>query len=206
MFRKIVISVLTKATIIALSLVTLWIVRLWVSAVQAIAQVGFTTLNAADPFLDLQDGWIKLIEDNGNVADQSGAAITKAVFKDGKKTMPDQYLKNVSSLRQYVSMDQETEYRDTVASRGTALGDATLTGNNPLFVFGSPISPVQQMPGHQVSEGGGKLGVAPVVVNVAAQHRHKYRFFFVQAISKPVLFRQQLQVIGEFDGEAVETG
>lgn len=113
---------------------------------EEMALLGDTTLGAADPYLALQDGWIKLIEDNGNVADQGGAAISKAVFKDGKKTMPDQYLKNIASLRQYVSMDQETEYRDTVASRGTALGDATLTGNNPLFVFGSPVSPVQQMP------------------------------------------------------------
>lgn len=45
MFRKIVISVSTKAIIIALLLATLWIARLWVSAAQARAQLGATTLN-----------------------------------------------------------------------------------------------------------------------------------------------------------------
>ncbi len=108
--------------------------------------LGDTTLGTADPYLDLQDGWIRLAETNGNVSDAVGANVSKAIFKNGKKTMPDQYLRNIAQLRQYLSMDQELEYRDTLADRATGLGDNTLTGNNPVFAFGSPVSPVSQMP------------------------------------------------------------
>lgn len=108
--------------------------------------LGDTTLNAADPYLDLQDGWLKRVEDGGNIVDVAGATITKDVFRDGKKTMPDQYLKNLAQMKHYISMDQETEYRDTVATRGTGLGDSTLQGDQALRAFGSPISACQQMP------------------------------------------------------------
>lgn len=108
--------------------------------------LGDTTIGSADPFLDLTDGFIKLVEDNGNTSDQEGATISKATFKAGKKTMPDQYLRNVASLRHFVSMDNETEYRDTIADRQTGAGDAAVTGNNPMFAFGSPVEAVSLMP------------------------------------------------------------
>lgn len=115
--------------------------------VEELALLGDTSLGAADPYLDLQDGWLKDIETNGgNNADQGGATITKRQFKSGKKTMPDQYLRNLAQMRHYVSFDNETEYRDTVADRATALGDATLEGDRPLRAFGSPVMAVSQMP------------------------------------------------------------
>ena len=113
---------------------------------EELALLGDESQGASDPYLDLFDGYIELINDGGTVSNVAGASITKEVFKNGKKAMPDQYLRNLAQLRHYVSMDQETEYRDTVADRGTGLGDATLQGNAPLFAFGSPISAVTQMP------------------------------------------------------------
>lgn len=107
---------------------------------------GDTSLDAADPYLDLQDGFLKEVETNGNVSDQSGATVTKKVFKAGKKTMPDQYLRQLANMRHYLSFDNETEYRDTVADRGTGLGDATLQGNQALRAFGSSVVPVSLMP------------------------------------------------------------
>lgn len=113
---------------------------------EELALLGDVDLGAADPYLDLQDGYLEIVRDGGNVNDFGGATLTKKLFKDGKKTMPDQYLRNLNALRHYISHDQETEYRDTVADRATAVGDATLEGDRPLRAFGSPIVPNSTMP------------------------------------------------------------
>jgi hypothetical protein len=108
--------------------------------------LGDESLGVADPYLDLQDGVLELVRDGGNTNDQSGAAISKALFKDGKKTMPDQYLRNINAMRHYTSHDQETEYRDALADRATGYGDATLQGDAPLRAFGSQVVANATMP------------------------------------------------------------
>ena len=108
--------------------------------------LGDESLGSADPYLDLQDGVLELVRDGGNTNDQSGAAVTKTTFKDGKKTMPDQYLRNLNTMRHYISHDQETEYRDALADRATGYGDATLQGDAPLRAFGSQIVANATMP------------------------------------------------------------
>jgi len=97
-----------------------------------------------DPFLALSDGY--LVKAVSNVVDAGAATMNKGIFKAGVKTMPDQYLRNRSALRNYISIDNETEYRDTLAMRETALGDANLQGNNRLYAFGTGIEPVALMP------------------------------------------------------------
>lgn len=96
--------------------------------------------------LALVDGYIVLGEDGGNISDASGATISKEIFKDGVKTLPDQYLRQRNAMRNYVSHDNETEYRDTVANRATAVGDSALQGLPEVFAFGVPIRPVSLMP------------------------------------------------------------
>ncbi len=108
--------------------------------------LGDVDLGATDPYLDLQDGVLEIVRDGGNTNDQSGANVSKATFKDGKKTMPDQYLRNLNTMRHYISHDQETEYRDAVADRATGYGDATLQGDAPLRAFGSQIVANATMP------------------------------------------------------------
>jgi hypothetical protein len=92
------------------------------------------------------DGYIKLGEAGGNVSDASGATISKEIFKDGVKTLPDQYLRQRNAMRNYVSHDNETEYRDTVANRATSVGDGALQGLPEIYAFGIPIRPVSLMP------------------------------------------------------------
>jgi len=101
---------------------------------------------SGDTFLAQLDGWLKIGETDGNVADVAGAAISKAVFKQGIKTMPDQFLRNRGAMRHYVSQDQETEYRDSLASRGTGLGDSMTTGLSDAFAFGTPVRAASLMP------------------------------------------------------------
>lgn len=101
---------------------------------------------SGDTYLAMQDGYIELIRDTGNVSDAGGATLTKQVFKDSMKAMPDQYLRNRAALRNFISQDQEIEYRDTVADRATAVGDGALQSNPPVYAFGVPLDAVSQMP------------------------------------------------------------
>jgi hypothetical protein len=99
-----------------------------------------------EDYLSQVDGWLKNGEDNGNVADVENATISKAVFKMGLKALPVQYQRNLAAMRHYVSVNNETEYRDTLADRGTALGDQMTTGRSPAFAYGSPVDSVHWMP------------------------------------------------------------
>ncbi len=113
---------------------------------EELAILGDTTVGAADLYLDQFDGYIKLINDNGNVSNVGGETISKKVFKNGMKTMPDQYLRQRSTMKHFVSQDNETEYRDTLADRATGLGDATIQGNSPVSAYSVPVEAVSLMP------------------------------------------------------------
>lgn len=102
---------------------------------------------SADPYLALQDGYLKL--STSHVVNAGAATISKNLLKLGVKAMPDKYLRNRAQLMHFVSVDNETEYRDTYASRQTALGDAVLQGTSPVFAYGSQLSGVPLMPNAQ---------------------------------------------------------
>lgn len=99
---------------------------------------------SADEYLALTDGFLKIA--NSHVVDGLAASITKDIFKKAVKAMPDKYLRNRSELEFFISVDQETEYRDTVANRVTGLGDAALVTANAMAVFGSNIVGAALMP------------------------------------------------------------
>lgn len=102
--------------------------------------------DSVDDYLALQDGYLKIAATDGNVVDQNNAAITKTMFKKGKQAMPDQYLRDIANMAHFVSVDQETEYRDTLADRATALGDSLITGSGPVAAYGSSVIPVPTLP------------------------------------------------------------
>jgi hypothetical protein len=112
---------------------------------EELALLGDT--GSGDAYLALCDGFLKRA--TSNVVDAGASTISKAVFKAGLKAMPDQYLRNKTAMRHYVSVDNETEYRDTIADRQTALGDATLQGTSPVYGFGVGVEGVSLMPGSQ---------------------------------------------------------
>jgi hypothetical protein len=97
-------------------------------------------------YLSQFDGWIKKAGNLGNVYDAGGGSISKSIFKHGLKTMPSQYQRNKAALNHFISVNNETEYRDTLADRGTALGDQMTQGTSPTFAYGSPVVPVALMP------------------------------------------------------------
>lgn len=102
------------------------------------------TAHATDDYLKLTDGFLKRA--TAHVVNAQGATLSKEIFKQAIKAMPDKYLRVRSDLDFMVSVDNETEYRDTVANRATGLGDAALTTANALSAHGSSIIAAPLMP------------------------------------------------------------
>jgi hypothetical protein len=99
---------------------------------------------SGDPYLALLDGW--LVQSTSNVVDLAGAGVSKDTWKQGMQAMPDQYLRNRSAMRHFLSVDNEIAYRDSLANRETALGDAQIQGTSPVFGFGVPVESASLMP------------------------------------------------------------
>ena len=97
-------------------------------------------------FLSQNNGWLAIAAQDGNVADQANATITKATFKSGLLSMPNQYLRNRTALHHFVSVNNLTEYRDTLSDRVGQLGDANVQGIAPVYAYGSPVDQVALMP------------------------------------------------------------
>ncbi len=99
---------------------------------------------SGDPFLALNDGWLKLSA--ANIVDVASGAISKGMFKSGLAAMPVQFLRNMSTLRHFVHTHQEIEYRDQLASRETTLGDSNINNINAAFGLGVPVAGANLMP------------------------------------------------------------
>jgi len=109
---------------------------------EELALLGDTS--SGDSYLALCDGFLKRA--SVRVLNAQGATISKDIFKAAVKTMPDKYLRVRSDNQFFVSVDNETEYRDTIANRVTGLGDSALVSANSLSVFGSAVNAAPLMP------------------------------------------------------------
>jgi len=118
--------------------------------IEELGLLGSTSYISGDSdeqaYLSQFNGWLNIAQTRGNVYDAQGASISKSIFKQGLKSMPSQYQRNKVALNHFVSVNNETEYRDTLADRGTALGDQMTQGTSPTYAFGSPVVPVALMP------------------------------------------------------------
>ena len=102
---------------------------------EELALLGDTT--STDAYLALTDGYLKRI--TTNVVDLGNATLSKDAAKSALKAMPAKYLRDRAGLNHFFSVNNETELRDTYANRIGGFGDGNLTGQNPLFVYGSPV-------------------------------------------------------------------
>ncbi len=102
--------------------------------------------DSSDTYLAKLDGLLVLA--TSNIVDYSSApaAITKTIFKDGLKAMPNKYLRNRAAMKFYVSPDVDTEYADSLANRMTILGDNKTVGLSPNYAYGVQIQPAALMP------------------------------------------------------------
>lgn len=104
---------------------------------------------SGDPFLALQDGWLKQAQGaGGNVYNASGDGQDyQAIFRSLLVQLPDRYKRDVDNMRFYVPKRLEEKYRDILAARGTPLGDLTLQGTGELryqgiLIKGVPLFPI----------------------------------------------------------------
>lgn len=107
-----------------------------------VASNGDTT--DADPFLASFDGVIKLAASNPVAA--GGNPMSKSLFKAMYKAMPNEFLRMRPSMRFLLSIDSDIDYRDTLSSRETALGDRFLETDSMPQYGGVPIMPIPVFP------------------------------------------------------------
>jgi len=102
---------------------------------------------SGDAYLALMDGILK--RSSLNVVNAANATVSPTIFNNMKKALPTKYRRNLNTMRYFVSMDRETDYRLALSARATGLGDGLLTGNAPLPVFGIPMVGAALMPNAQ---------------------------------------------------------
>lgn len=97
-----------------------------------------TSKSATDPFLGLQDGWLKRA--TSHVADNADAGVSPDLFANAMLALPQKYLRNLAQMKAWVSVANTLKYRQKVAQRPTGYGDTTLqSGTLPLQAFGLTI-------------------------------------------------------------------
>jgi HK97 family phage major capsid protein len=105
---------------------------------------GDTSLGVADPLLDVLDG--VRVQAVSNIHDFAGAGLNKDDLSDMLKTMPTRHRRRKSEMLFMTTHDAEEDYRNSLASRGTALGDAYVTEDRSARYSGIDILPVDVWP------------------------------------------------------------
>ena len=112
--------------------------------------INGNTVSGDDAFMRLKDG--ALAQSVSHIVDYRDSylgAVNKGIFKEAIKAMPNQYLRNRTSLRCYVSPHAEIEYADSLADRATPMGDKKVVGDwKGNYAFGIPVAPASLMPNH----------------------------------------------------------
>jgi len=117
--------------------------------VEILAISGDDTVTGTTPYDELikvLDGWDK-ITDDAQVVDAAGATISKAVFTEALRTMPQQYLQD-PDLRFLMSRMTNIDWMDEIADRETSLGDAAYRGD-AAGMMGVPASIVPLIPSNK---------------------------------------------------------
>jgi HK97 family phage major capsid protein len=107
---------------------------------------GDTSVTPSTPDLAFQkliDGLF--IQSTSNVVDAAGDAFDPTIMANILKTMPKAF-RNEPGLGVYGTRNAEIDIRQTFASRNTGLGDAYLTGEAPLVIFGKKFKGADRMP------------------------------------------------------------
>lgn len=108
---------------------------------------------SGDAYLALQDGYLKRMV--SNVVNNANAGVTPGMFKTGMLAMPQKYLRNLASMKHYISVANTIKYRDVVSNRGTGYGDSMLTGQAPIYAFGVGVDPAPML----AAVGAGNSGI-----------------------------------------------
>lgn len=92
---------------------------------------------SGDAYLALNDGLLKTA--TSNVVDNLSAGISPDLFEAGLLAMPQKYLRNLQTLRNFMPVAETIKYRANVAKRATGYGDSALSESGQLTAFGVPV-------------------------------------------------------------------
>jgi len=113
------------------------------------------------------DGFLVKAEE-AHVVDVGGGNISKKVFAQALRTMPDEYLED-PELRFFLSPSIYIDYADLVSDRATGYGDQVLSGDGPLQILGVPIARIPLIPSN--------LAVNIVSANAAQVISSEYQLY-----------------------------
>jgi hypothetical protein len=99
---------------------------------------------SGDAYFALTDGLLK--QATTNVVDNASAGISPDLFESGLLAMPQKYLRDLSRVKHFVTVQDEIRYRSNVAKRATGYGDSSLTQNNELMAYGTMVEKAPLMP------------------------------------------------------------
>ncbi len=99
---------------------------------------------SADLFLKKFDGILK--QATSNLVDNLVAPLTTTTLKNMLKTMPSEFLRNKKAMRFLTSIDADIDYRDSLTTRDTALGDKHVERDAPAGYSGVAVNPVPLFP------------------------------------------------------------
>ena len=106
---------------------------------------GDISVAGTDAYLGLQNGIIA--QTSSHVIDATDLGpMSKDVLTPGIKAMPNKYLRNRAAFRWWMSPNNETDYRDSLTNRQTALGDSIIEGFRGVFHHGIPVMPAAMVP------------------------------------------------------------
>ncbi|MCP4676631.1 MAG: phage major capsid protein [Deltaproteobacteria bacterium] len=97
-----------------------------------------------DTFLAQFDGVLK--QATSNVVDAVGAPLSKDLFNQAMRTLPQRYRKNKRELRFFTASNAELFYRNVLADRESAAGDKYLETDTPILAAGVPVVGLSQVP------------------------------------------------------------
>jgi len=115
--------------------------QLGIAILESVYKGGSATQHVKDAYMGLMNGWLNLAE-SGNRVDFSNENINSSIFSRMLNAMPSKFKRNRSRLRFFCAPELEQNYRERVASRATAKGDAAISSSAPLTPFGVPLIPV----------------------------------------------------------------
>jgi len=111
-----------------------------------------TAIVGSDPYLGQQDGWLKRM--TLNVVNNANAGVSPDMFMNGLLAMPQQYLRDITQLKHFITVANEIKYRNLVAKRATGYGDSMLQTATPIYAHGVAVEKAPMLN----AGGAGKLG------------------------------------------------
>lgn len=107
-----------------------------------------------DPYLALQDGWMKRIRTGGNLLDWNNQGVNPDLFAASLLAMPQKYLRNLPQMRAFITHANRIKYQQVVAQRQTGYGDTALQENIPIMAHGLRVEAANLLTAGMEGEGG----------------------------------------------------